>query len=64
MSVCVYAGILSEILILTRLGICGFFLDVGGREHIIILSSLMELSYEGKKYVGVSQNSKFEFLLY
>jgi hypothetical protein len=46
MSVCVNAGLLAEILILTRLGICGFFLDFGGREHIIILSSLMELSHE------------------
>jgi hypothetical protein len=25
-----------------------FVLDVGGREHIIILSSLMELSYDGR----------------
>jgi hypothetical protein len=64
MSVCVNAGLLSEILILMRLGIWGIFLDLGGREHIIIWSSLMELSYERRKYVGVSQNSMFGFLLY
>jgi len=53
---------MPELFILTRLGICGFFLDVGGREHIIIWSSLMELSNQGRKYVGVSQNNKFGFL--
>ena len=40
------------------------FLDSGGREHIIILSSLMELSCEGRKQVGVSGKNKYGFLLY
>ena len=37
-------------------------LDFGGREHIIILSSLMELNNQGRKYVGVSENNKTVFL--
>ena len=41
-----------------------FFLDVGGREHIIISSSLMELSYEGKNQVGAFQYKKTVFIVY
>jgi hypothetical protein len=35
-------------------GFVVFFLDPGGRIYTIIWSSLMDLSYEGRKHIGVS----------
>jgi len=56
---------MSELLILTGLGIWGIFLDFGGREHIIILSSLMELSCEGRKtgWSLLKQKIRLSFVL-